>query len=105
MTDLKTFLQSGADWAGIDIGNLPGVSIQKMPAKGNYPARLGVVVNPVDETGKPTKRRGLYLRDVSEVKTYLAIFEQVENFEKLFGMIEEANPTSTPPVREDAIML
>lgn len=105
MTDLTTFLQSGKDWALIPFGNIPGVSVQKMPAKGGYPERLGVVVNPVDETGNSTKRRGLYLRDISEVKTFLGIFEKVEDFEKLFVKVEEANPSKPAPSTEGMLML
>ena len=48
---------------GLGLGRLktsvPGVFVLKMPAYKTSPARLAIELNPTDESGAPTKKRGL----------------------------------------------
>ena len=56
---LKAFLEKGNDWERKPT-TLPGVFIVKLPPFGRSPTRLVVEINPVDASGKPTRRRGFH---------------------------------------------
>ncbi len=58
---LADFLKSGKDWER-KATSVPGVFILKMPPYRGAPTRLAVELNPVDEAGRPTKKRGVLLR-------------------------------------------
>ena len=58
------------------------------------PSRPAVELNPVNRTGKPTKRRGLVLRSMAE----LVAFNEVYDYGKLskhLGMVDGVNQVKT----------
>lgn len=87
---LSSFLKTGPDWGKLKT-SVPGIFILKMPAYKTSPARLAVELNPVDDSGSPTKKRGIVLRSREELEEYKAIF-QVEKLTPLLEQMEKVNP-------------
>ena len=87
---LSSFLKTGPDWGKLKT-SVPGIFILKMPAYKTSPARLAVELNPVDDSGSPTKKRGLVLRSRDEFEEYKTIF-QVEKLTPLLEQMEKVNP-------------
>lgn len=87
---LSSFLKTGPDWGKLKT-SVPGIFILKMPAYKSSPARLAVELNPVDDSGSPTKKRGLVLRSKEELEEYKAIF-QFEKLTPLLEQMEKVNP-------------
>lgn len=94
---LMSFLKTGSDWARLKT-TLPGVFVLKLPAYKNSPARLAVELNPVDDSGTPTKKRGLVLRSFSELEEYKALF-QYDKLAPLLKSIDRVNPPLKKAVR------
>ena len=63
----------------------------KLPAYKGSPSRLAVELNPVDEAGKPKKRRGLVLRSMDELEEFRELLMN-EKLTKLMDMLESVNP-------------
>jgi hypothetical protein len=57
----------------------------------DIPSRIVVELNPVDEYGNPTKKRGIILRNLEELKEFKNLInnEKLENFLKA---IDNINP-------------
>jgi hypothetical protein len=87
---LSSFLKTGPDWGRLKT-SVAGIFILKMPAYKSSPARLAVELNPVDDFGSPTKKRGMVLRSKEELEEYKAIF-QVEKLAPLLEQMEKVNP-------------
>jgi len=87
---LKSFLKAGSDWARLRT-SFPGVFVLKLPPFRGSPARLAVELNPVDDAGNPTKRRGLILRDEVELNEYTRIF-QSDKLKPLLASVAAINP-------------
>jgi hypothetical protein len=87
---LSSFLKTGSDWARLKT-SAPGIFILKMPAYRASPARLAVELNPTDESGAPTKKRGLVLRTAEEFEEYKGLFEN-ERLAPLLRSVEAVNP-------------
>jgi len=87
---LTEFLKTGKDWSRMRT-TLLGVFVLKMPAYRSSPARLAVELNPVDDAGAPTKKRGLLLRSSQELEEYKAIF-QYEKLTSLLKSLDAVNP-------------
>ena len=87
---LSSFLKSGSDWARLKT-SVPGVFVLKLPPFRGSPARLAVELNPVDEAGNPTKRRGLIIRDEEELGEYGQIF-QSDKLQPLLASVVAVNP-------------
>lgn len=87
---LSSFLKTGPDWGKLKT-SVPGIFILKMPAYKSSPARLAVELNPVDDSGSPTKKRGLVLRSKEELEEYKAVF-QFEKLTPLLEQMEKVNP-------------
>jgi len=62
------------DWAKKKIQGHPGLYLVKMPAKKDTPAHGGLEINPADQFGNPTKRRGLYIRATAEMQAVADLF-------------------------------
>ena len=60
---LADFLETGKGWGKLKT-TIPGVFVVKLPTYRSSPTRLAVEINPVDASGTPTKRRGLFIRSV-----------------------------------------
>jgi hypothetical protein len=87
---LADFLKTGKDWSRLRT-SVPGVFVLKLPAYKRSPPRLAVELNPVDEDGKPKKRRGLILRSRAELEDFKELF-QFEKLSKLLSMLDSVNP-------------
>src|SRR6056297_2287383 len=82
---LKEHLQTAKDWEKIET-NLPGVFVVKIPGtKSKHQGRLMVEINPINpSTGKPKKRKGLFIGDF---ETYLQFREALEE-DKLAELVK-----------------
>ena len=102
---LRTFLEKGSDWERKPT-TLPGVFIVKLPPFGRSPTRLVVEINPVDTSGKPTRRRGFIIRNSVELKDFRDLMAD----DKLWGLlkgIDDVNPQAPEkprPGREEEII-
>lgn len=98
---LSEFLRNGKDWEK-KATSIPGIFIMKMPAYKSppfvAPSRLCVELNPVDAEGRPTKKRGILLKSISELNNYKSILND-EKLGNLITNIESINPRITK--RED----
>ena len=65
----------------------------KAPAARGRPASLLVEINPVGPYGAPTKRRGLILRNLEELKEYRKLISE-DRLEEILKAIERVNPKS-----------
>jgi hypothetical protein len=70
----------------------------KAPAARGRPASLLVEINPVGPDGAPTKRRGLILRSMEELKEYRRLIS-ADRLEEIIKAIEKINPKTSG--RED----
>ncbi len=87
---LSDFLENGRDWEK-KATSIPGIFIMKMPAYKSAPSRLAVELNPVDMEGRPTKKRGIILKSISELNNYRSILND-EKLANLITNIESINP-------------
>jgi len=87
---LTDFLKTGKEWTRM-LTSVPGVFVLKLPPYKSSPTRLVVELNPVGETGRPKKRRGLILRSSSELEDFKELF-QYEKLSKLLGILDSVNP-------------
>ncbi len=90
---LKEFLEKGKDWEKLPT-QIPGVFVVKVPGTKSRPAKLMVEVNPVDKTGQPKKRKGLFIADF---EMYLQFSEALhdDKLAELIRTLEEFNPKET----------
>lgn len=86
LTDL---LETGKDWGKMRTF-VPGVFVVKMPAYRSSPTRLAVEINPVDASGNPTKRRGLFIRSIDELESFKEILN--EKLSTLLSLLDSVNP-------------
>jgi len=94
---LTNFLKTGKGWSRLKT-TIPGVFALKLPTYKSAPTRLAVELNPVDETGRPKKRRGLVLRTSKELDEFKELF-QFEKLSKLLNMVDQVNPKVEPARR------
>jgi len=90
---LIDFLKHGRDWER-RATTVPGIFILKLPADGKRPASLAVELNPVDESGRPTKRRGLILRSLEEFEAFRELINN-DRLQSLMAKIDEVSPKPT----------
>jgi hypothetical protein len=95
---LRKVLQTGKDWQRIPVKGTPGIFVLKAPAARGRPASLLVEINPVGPDGAPTKRRGLILRSMEELKEYRRLIS-ADRLEEIIKAIEKINPETSG--RED----
>ncbi len=62
------------DWAKKKIEGYPGLFLVKMPAKNDTPAHGALEINPADQFGNPTKRRGIYIRATADLQSVADVF-------------------------------
>jgi hypothetical protein len=91
---LRKVLQTGKDWQRIPVKGAPGIFVLKAPAARGRPASLFVEINPVGPDGAPTKRRGLILRNLEELKEYRRLIS-VDRLEEIIKAIEKINPKTS----------
>jgi hypothetical protein len=91
---LRKVLQTGKDWQRIPVKGAPGIFVLKAPAARGRPASLLVEINPVGADGVPTKRRGLILRSLEELKEYRKPISE-DRLEEILKAIESINPKTS----------
>jgi hypothetical protein len=87
---LKEFLETGKAWSRLRT-SIPGIFILKLPIYRRKPSRLAVELNPVNEVGDPTKRRGLVLRTGFELEAFNEIYDY-DKLKMLIGLLDDVNP-------------
>jgi len=87
---LADFLETGKDWGKMRT-SVPGVFVVKMLAYRSSPTRLAVEINPVDASGNPTKRRGLFIRSIDELESFKEIVNE-EKLSTLLSLLDSVNP-------------
>jgi hypothetical protein len=89
---LKDFLENGKDWERIRT-TINGIFILKIPKSKikDIPSRIVVELNPSDEFGNPTKKRGIILRNFEELKEFKNLINN-EKLENLLKAIDNINP-------------
>ena len=90
---LRDFLKNGKDWER-RATTVPGVFILRIPSDGKRPSSLAVEVNPVDDSGRPTKKRGLILRSSEELREFRELINN-EKLPELMAKIDIVNPKSS----------
>ena len=100
---LGEFLRTGKDWGRLST-SVPGIYIQKLPANKSSPSKLVVEINPVNEVGAPTKRRGMIIRYEDEYKSLKDILNN-EKLPKLLKMLDEVNPGSGGKSKSDDVII
>jgi len=80
---VRDFLENGDDWEKMDVEDVEGVTINKMPATKKRPAKLAIEINPV-KNGRPIKRKGLFITS-SEM---LIEFSEILTKEEIFSLIK-----------------
>ena len=93
---LADFLKSGRDWERKPT-TVPGVFVLKMPPFRGSPARLAVELNPVDDLGRPTKKRGVLLRSSEELAEYKKLLEDG----RLASLLKNVGASSPRPVKKE----
>ena len=89
---LLDFLKNGRDWETRRT-SVPGVFVIKAPATRNSPARLLVQLNPLDEAGRPVKKRGLIIKSRAEIEQFRTLL-QSERLPNLLRAVEEISGPS-----------
>jgi hypothetical protein len=88
---LREVLERGGDWQRVPVKGLPGVFVVKAPARGSRPASLMVELNPLSQAGTPSKRRGLYLRNLKDFEDYRKMLGD-GRLDELLRAVEKVNP-------------
>ena len=102
---LKDFLKNGEAWEKMET-DFDSVFVVKVPGPKSNPvggARLMIEVNPVDEIGKPKKRKGLF---ISSYEMYIQFVEALneDSLPKLIKTLEEINPIKKASKRKKLSM-
>jgi len=93
---LADFLKSGRDWERKPT-TVPGVFVLKMPPFRSSPTRLAVELNPVDEAGRPTRKRGLLLRSSEE----LAEYKKLMGDDRVVSLLKSIGELGPKPVKKE----
>ena len=94
---LADFLKSGKDWERKPT-TVGGVFVLKMPPFRGSPARLAVELNPVDDAGRATRKRGVLLRSSDELAEYKRLIED----ERLTSLLKNLDALSPKPEKKEA---
>lgn len=87
---LRELLEEGKDWKMMKTTE-PGIFIRKIPASKNKPPSLAIEINPPDESGNPTKKTGIMVRNLHELKTFREILSR-EKLDEVMGTILKISP-------------
>ena len=71
--------------------SVAGLFMLKLPAYRNTPARIAVELNPVDDSGSPTKKRGPVIRSSQDLEEYLNLL-QYDKLPQLLVAVDKVNP-------------
>jgi len=93
---LADFLRLGKDWERKPT-SVQGVFVLRMPAFKGRPVRLAVELNPVDEAGRPTRKRGIIIRSSTELAEYKKLLED----ERLASLLKNIDRLSPKPLKKE----
>jgi hypothetical protein len=96
---LMDHLKNGNDWERMST-EIDSVFVIRAPGtKSNPKPRLMIEVNPIDETGKPKKRKGLF---ISTKEMYIQFLEALndDRIHKLLTSIDEINPVKKTAMKK-----
>ena len=91
MVKLEEFLEKGGNWERKKT-SVPGLSVIKMPPYGRRGAQLAAEANPVDESGKALKKRGLIIVSIEELEAFRKILQD----EKTSELLRKIDSITTP---------
>lgn len=93
---MADFLRSGKDWERKPT-SVQGVFVLRMPVFKGRPVRLAVELNPVDEAGRPTRKRGVIIRSSTELAEYKKLLED----ERLASLLKNIDRLSPEPMKKE----
>jgi len=93
---LADFLRAGKDWERKPT-SVQGVFVLRMPIFKGRPVRLAVELNPVDEAGRPTRKRGIIIRSSTELAEYKKLLED----ERLASLLKTIDRLSPKPLKKE----
>ena len=77
------------DWGQIST-TVSGISFTKMKDYHNLSGVPAIAINPVNDLGKPIKKKNLFIRNIEELKKYRLLFNN-EKLDRLSRIIDEVN--------------
>ena len=92
---LRSFIENGEDWERKGT-SLRGVSIIRLPKTKNRPASLAIEINPLDESGRPMKKKGIMLMAAEEMVAFREIFNN-KKLDTLLSAMESVLPERRIP--------
>jgi|SRR6188472_766488 len=92
---LIQFLNEGKDWEK-KATNIPGIFLLRLPRLKSAAPSLAIEINPVSESGSPTKKRGVVIRSSSELEEITKLLLNPK-LPQLAKSIDEINPESKRP--------
>ena len=87
---LSQFLKEGKDWEK-KVTSIPGVFLIKLPEYRSRPPYIAMEINPVDNSGMATKKRGILIRSRSELEQITNILTNTKIIQ-LADIIDEVHP-------------
>jgi hypothetical protein len=93
---LIQFLNEGNDWER-KATSIPGIFLLRLPRlKSAAPTSLAIEINPVGESGSPTKKRGVVIRSSSELEEIIKLLSNPK-LSQLAKSIDKVNPELRGP--------
>lgn len=87
---LARFLEDARDWEK-RATSIPGLFLLKLPGLKNNPSSIAIEINPIDASGSPTKKRGVVIRSVAELKWIKDVLSNPKASE-LAARMDKVNP-------------
>jgi hypothetical protein len=88
---LTQFLKEGKDWER-KATSIPGIFLFKLPGfRGRGSPLVAIEINPVDNSGSPTKKKGIVIRSGSELEEISHLLTNPK-IVQLAKSIDEVNP-------------
>jgi len=90
---LRKKISALKEWDTFD-SPIPGIFYTKMPLAGDDGGVIAIALNPIDEFGRKTKRKNLYLKNLEDLKIYRRLFNSAK-IDRLIMMVEDVNSELT----------
>ena len=88
---IQQVVKESHDWEKIPT-TIKGIFLVKVPGRGDKGPTVLIELNPVDESGAPTKRRGLYIKSFNELLEFQKMLHN-EKLAELAKTISKLYPT------------
>jgi hypothetical protein len=92
---LTHFLNEGKDWEK-KATSIPGIFLLRLPRLKSAAPSLAIEINPVGESGSPTKKRGVVIKSSSELEEIIKLLSN-PRLSQLAKSIDEVNPELRGP--------